>query len=717
MITSDLRYFSILIFLFVSFFSLNAQEKFDPSLLDHPKKNGKQVADQLNLIEVFEYTPEDGRHVFLENGLRSHKFINETDWLSIADTVEAYQIDIVYSKYPLRNGKYNEIYPLLFNRIKATIEMDASLNSTMLEWNKVMQTHCENDLQVDSLFHGVVIWYRTDSEFYPNKPDEDLEVSTPVNIERERLESEQMSWEEVQGNIEYMLTSTSIPDSLKNALLDKSTDEKIAHLKRHFQERILNSEDTDLRNIDSATYNQYVEKIGSFVNRYMSTDPVVSEVLNRHPEWQNVLIVNDWTGSMYGYGAQVVEWHLLNLDHSGIKQITLFNDGDHKAQRDKEIGETEGIYTEDADNIDAIIDLFNYVMLKGGGGDGPENDIEAILHAMEENPDFSELVLIADNNACVRDIELADRIGVPVRIILCGYSEKRGVNKHYAHLAHITGGGIYTIDQDIEDLKVKTNQKGEVVSIPDERLKLSSSKCNNRAMRLGKKVTEYNLKTARFRKRKVRILNASNYSLETVPNWVFRCYYLKELDLSENRLTELSSRISYLNYLAKLNLSKNRLEELPRSFKRIKFLTHLNVSDNKLNEIPEQLKMMKHLKDLDLSNNEITKIHSLKTRTLGKLNLANNNIAVVPASIRRYKNLSSLNLSGNKLTKIPENLPKTGNTYSIAKLDLSNNQISSLPDDLTPLMRLDELNLSGNQLSHADKQRLKKELIHTQVIL
>lgn len=710
--TQLLLLFTLLISVF-AYSSASAQTKFDISLLDNPQKNGPEIAGQLATIEVDVYNPEPGNRLYLENGFRSARFINEKEWWAISDTVEAYRIDIVYSKYPLRKGVYREIYPLLFNRIKATITMDDGLNDSHLEWNKILQTRCENDQQVDSLFHGVVIWYRTDTEMNATEDSPAVSKIQKIKVEQERLISEQMSLEELEGNVDFFMSQTSLPDSLKTALSDKQLDEKIAYLKRFYAERLEKAEDMDLSKIDSATYSGLLNDIGGFLSQYGHGDPVVMKVLDRHPEWKNMLVINDWTGSMYSYGAQVVEWHLLNFEHSGIQTITLFNDGDAKGQDEKEIGDTEGIYTEKADNVPQLLDLFNYVMLRGGGGDGPENDIEAILHAIEENPNFSEVVLIADNLACVRDIELADRIGVPVKVILCGYNEKMGVNKHYAYLASVTGGGIYTIDEDIENIKVKLNKEGdEVVSILDDRITLSSNKCKDRFLGRSKKIVEYTLKTGRFRKRKVRTLNASDKELNEVPHWIFRCSHMKNLNLSNNRLKEVPREISYLKSLAKLDLSFNQLEELPKSLSRVKYITHINLSNNQLSEFPDQLKYMKHLKELDLSGNSLTKFQSLKTRHLSKLNLANNDLEAITAAMRKHRHLIELNLSGNSLSELPLNLPTSG---KLKKLDLSNNNISSLPSDLSLFIRLEELNLSGNPLSESDKNRLKEELIFTKI--
>ena len=74
----------------------------------------------------------------------------------------------------------------------------------------------------------------------------------------------------------------------------------------------------------------------------------------------------------------------MNLENSGVTTLTLFNDGNNKTTEKKTIGRTGGIYTGKANDPDELIELFTKVMQKGGGGDGPENDIEAILKVIEK---------------------------------------------------------------------------------------------------------------------------------------------------------------------------------------------------------------------------------------------------------------------------------------------------------------------------------------------
>ena len=107
---------------------------------------------------------------------------------------------------------------------------------------------------------------------------------------------------------------------------------------------------------------QFLNQVNLFLQDFPDVEPVIMKVLDRHPEWRNKIVINDWTGSMYSYGAQVVEWHLMNLDSSGISTVTLFNDGDNKSTKKKKIGSTGGIYTEKTSNIEELLMLKIYCL-------------------------------------------------------------------------------------------------------------------------------------------------------------------------------------------------------------------------------------------------------------------------------------------------------------------------------------------------------------------
>jgi len=202
---------------------------------------------------------------------------------------------------------------------------------------------------------------------------------------------------------------------------------------------------------DSTYFIKNTLKIQNFIRSQGGIgDSLVYKVFDRHPEWDNALVIMDWTGSMYQYGAQAVLWHTLNFANSGIKNFVFFNDGDDTPDEKKKIGETGGVYFAQAKNIHRLTNTFYLVSKKGKGGDDPENDIEAIIRGINRFENFDELILIADNNSCMRDFQLIANLDVKVDIIVCG--AKYGINPQYINLAYLTGGSIHTIEEDINHL-------------------------------------------------------------------------------------------------------------------------------------------------------------------------------------------------------------------------------------------------------------------------
>jgi Leucine-rich repeat (LRR) protein len=699
----------ILVLLSVLFvLKAGAQIKFDLELLQSPSRHGPEVVAAMNILEVTEFKKEIGGNCqLIRNGLRSSKYVNASDWLVLSDSVEPYRIDIVYSKYPIRKGEYKEIYPLLFNRLKNLFAIDPMLNDKHLEWNIILQTHCVSDDQVDSLFHGAVIWYKTKEQI-------DTENIVPDSVESvsdDDVGINYNSFQDLTKSVEFILESDLIPDSLKMLLKGRPIGEQTELIREFLEEEIKNQPDILLTKTDTVKQKKYTMELNAFLEKYKVRDHVVERVLDRHPEWKNILVVNDWTGSMYGYGAQVLRWHVMNFEKSGITSLTLFNDGDNKVK--KKIGETGGIYSEKADNVAKLLKLFHLVMMKGGGGDGQENDIEGILNAMEEYPDHSEIVLIADNNACVRDIELASRIGKPVKVILCGYNEKTGVNPDYVYLAKITGGGLYTLENDIEDLLVSLDGPGNQMLNNDKRFKIGSFGCRSIYDATDAKAVFSKYSKANRHRRKVRKLVLENNGLSFVPRGIYKMKKLRYLDLSNNNIAKLSSKIADLKYLQNLDLSENKMNKLPSDINKIYYLEHLDLSHNKFTVLSKVVLSMKSLKTLNLSNNQISSIDKINLlKRLEKLDLSHNNIKELPRSFSQFKKLKVLDLSNNDLETFPVSIL---NLTKLEELNLENNQLSRMPSQIIRMKHLKTLKLKGNTFSEEEKQKLKEALPTTTI--
>jgi DNA-binding protein H-NS len=188
---------------------------------------------------------------------------------------------------------------------------------------------------------------------------------------------------------------------------------------------------------------KYVTEMDQF------SDPVILKTLNRN-NWDDKLIVCDLTGSMSPYAAQLSIWYQLHYQKEKNLQFVFFNDGDAKADQDKKIGETGGIYYSPSKGIKELSDLMNKVCSAGSGGDCPENNMEALIKGNKMAAPYKELVMIVDNKAPVKDIALLKNFNRPVHIILCGYDQY--VKEDYLLIAWKTKGTIHTIEEDITNI-------------------------------------------------------------------------------------------------------------------------------------------------------------------------------------------------------------------------------------------------------------------------
>jgi hypothetical protein len=115
----------------------------------------------------------------------------------------------------------------------------------------------------------------------------------------------------------------------------------------------------------------------------------------------------------------------------------------------KVIGRTGGIYSASTTKYTEVQDLAVKTMSGGGGGDAPENNVEALLAAQKKFPG-GDLVMIADNWAPIKDKMLTTDVKRPVHVILCGVMGP--LNIDYLELARATGGSVHTMETDLTRL-------------------------------------------------------------------------------------------------------------------------------------------------------------------------------------------------------------------------------------------------------------------------
>jgi hypothetical protein len=188
---------------------------------------------------------------------------------------------------------------------------------------------------------------------------------------------------------------------------------------------------------------------------------IIAAVFGRN-NWTEKLIVCDLTGSMSPYAAQLSAWYQMSYLKERNLQFVFFNDGDNKSDHQKKIGDTGGIYYSKSEGIDPLFNTIAMVSTRGGGGDCPENNMEALIKGtkMAKQP-FKELIMIADNHAPVKDIELLKEFKTPVHIILCGVYD--GVLEDYLTIAWKTKGSVHTMEEDIT--KLATMLEGQEIKV------------------------------------------------------------------------------------------------------------------------------------------------------------------------------------------------------------------------------------------------------------
>ena len=103
------------------------------------------------------------------------------------------------------------------------------------------------------------------------------------------------------------------------------------------------------------------------------------------------------------------------------------------------------------------------------------------------------------------------------------------------------------------------------------------------------------------------IFCARNNSLTALPKFGAAGNSLKEIDLSENKLTQLDFDAP-LNVIETINVSNNRIEYLPQELNFFSSLRHLDLSTNFVQIFPEDLLKLANLSRLNLEDNRIQKV-------------------------------------------------------------------------------------------------------------
>lgn len=198
-------------------------------------------------------------------------------------------------------------------------------------------------------------------------------------------------------------------------------------------------------------------------------DSTTYKVFERNLDsWKNVVIVCDWTSSMFKYGTQVLSWLSDPRNTENIQGFVFFNDCDSTGRALKVSDQPGQMFMAKSTKTSEVLRTMVEAARRGKANeDLQENDLEAIKYAGEQFPEAETIVLIADNVSPVRDIEMVKGVNKPVKIIVCGTTldTEIALQPDYFTIAKKTGGSIHTIEDDL--IRLNNIKAGRWIKIGD----------------------------------------------------------------------------------------------------------------------------------------------------------------------------------------------------------------------------------------------------------
>jgi hypothetical protein len=189
------------------------------------------------------------------------------------------------------------------------------------------------------------------------------------------------------------------------------------------------------------------------VFKYPGAEPTLGNVLERHRDWDSIIVVADVTTSMLPWLEEVMVWLDRNMSKTRIDRFVYFNDGDGIADNSKVIGRTGGVHSDTSKKYTSYIQgVRKYLVMGIGNIDNEENVLEALIEAQKHVGPGSQLILLADNFSTPRDTALIDSLHFPVKVIACG-ALQYDLNPSLVNIAYRTKGSIHTGLNDVKDFK------------------------------------------------------------------------------------------------------------------------------------------------------------------------------------------------------------------------------------------------------------------------
>ncbi|MFT5915071.1 MAG: hypothetical protein ACJAWV_002057 [Flammeovirgaceae bacterium] len=354
-----------------------------------------QLFNSAEKIEIANIQIDTTKHIWLEMAFGGWAILNP----AVAKKAKSYvvpfdRVDILYSDYP-KNNHFNSLNKKRLESLKKLLPN--LFSNPAIQFRIIKQTNCASKAEAKKLPHGILLHI---------------------------VKSNQVEVVEDEKGIDYkdgiVETVTSVNETVE-------------------LEKELISESSLI--IPSGA---------------MGKDSTIIKIFKRNAGLlkDSVVIITDLTYSMAPFTWQILHWQKQIRQSKKVLAHIFFNDGDKTHDKEKVLGKAGGIYVTETADLDSVSKLMAKVQKNGNGGDIPENDLEALLFAIENYPNAKEYVLIADAKSSIRDFELLSKINKPIRVFLARTDGSyRSIGGQYLDLAYQTNGSLFTESHDFPNKK------------------------------------------------------------------------------------------------------------------------------------------------------------------------------------------------------------------------------------------------------------------------
>ena len=162
----------------------------------------------------------------------------------------------------------------------------------------------------------------------------------------------------------------------------------------------------------------------------------------------------------------------------------------------------------------------------------------------------------------------------------------------------------------------------------------------------------------------VQLLDLSHNHLRSLPDTIYHCKLLRELNLERNQVTYLPRRLAACKQLIKLHVAGNRLGEspqcgLPDTITVMPSLQYIDISDNNITVFPEIVGRCPRLAHVVAARNKIQSITAehINSATFEHLEFQHNRIQHIFFDIGYVlTRLEYLDISYNEVERLPESI-------------------------------------------------------------